>query len=89
LIVELPADAKLYIDNKLMQSTAARRVFATPRLEPGRKYYYVLRAEVVRDGKPLSDTKQVIFQAGDEVRESFAKLALPGPADKVTAKAEE
>ena len=89
LIIELPAEAKLFIDNKLMQSTSSRRVFATPTLEPGRKYYYELRAEVIRDGQPLSDTKRVIFQAGDEIRESFAKLGATAAKDKVVTKSEE
>jgi uncharacterized protein (TIGR03000 family) len=74
LIVELPADAKLYIDDHLMKTTSARRVFNTPSLEKGQTYYYELRAEVVRDGKPYQETKQVIVRAGEEVRASFTQM---------------
>jgi uncharacterized protein (TIGR03000 family) len=88
VVVELPADAKLFIDDKLMQTSSARRVFATPRLEPGRKYFYDLRAEVVRDGATLSNTKQVIFQAGQEVQASFTKLGTPEANKQITAQAE-
>jgi uncharacterized protein (TIGR03000 family) len=76
LIVELPADAKLYIDDQLMKTTAARRVFNTPTLDRGQSYYYVLRAEIVRDGKTYTDTKQVVIRAGNEAQASFNDLEL-------------
>ncbi|HXG11438.1 MAG TPA: TIGR03000 domain-containing protein [Gemmataceae bacterium] len=76
LIVELPADAKLYIDDQLMKTTSARRVFNTPPLEPGQGYYYILRAEIVRDGKTYTDTKQVVVRAGAEVQANFHDLEL-------------
>jgi|SRR5579871_3923056 len=74
LIVELPADAKLYVDDRLMQTNSERRVFSSPRLEDGQTYYYILRAEVVRDGQTLSDTKRVLVRAGDVVEASFRDL---------------
>jgi uncharacterized protein (TIGR03000 family) len=89
LIVELPAEARLFIDNKSMQATGNRRVFATPSLQPGTKYYYVLRVEIIRDGQVLSDTKQVIFQAGDEIRASFATLGPPASAEKIATESEQ
>jgi uncharacterized protein (TIGR03000 family) len=48
LIIEVPADAKLYVDDQLMKTTSNRRVFSTPPLEDGLDYYYILRAEVVK-----------------------------------------
>ncbi len=57
LVVELPADAKLFIDNQPMKTTSEKRSFNTPTLEKGQTYYYDLRAEVMRDGKPLTETK--------------------------------
>jgi uncharacterized protein (TIGR03000 family) len=74
LIVELPADAKLYVDDHLMQTTSERRAFSSPRLEEGQTYYYILRAEVVRDGRTLSDTKRVLVHAGEVVQASFRDL---------------
>ncbi len=74
LIVELPADAKLYVDDRLMQTTSERRVFNSPRLEQGQTYYYILRAEVVRDGQTLSDTKRVLVHAGEVIQASFRDL---------------
>ena len=53
-----------------------RRAFHTPELEKGQDYYYVLRAEVVRDGKPVSETRRVIVRAGETVQETFREPAV-------------
>src|SRR5260370_18224031 len=45
--------------------TGAEQVFATPDLEPGKKYSYVFRAESPRDGKALT-TKKVYVTAGED-----------------------
>jgi uncharacterized protein (TIGR03000 family) len=74
LIVEVPADASLYIDDRAMKTTSDVRAFSTPDLEPGQLYYYEVRAEVVRDGKPVAQTKRVIVSAGATVRASFSDL---------------
>jgi uncharacterized protein (TIGR03000 family) len=74
LIVELPADARLYIDDRAMKTSSDVRTFSTPDLEPGQLYYYEVRAELVRDGKPVTQTKRVIVRAGATVRASFGDL---------------
>jgi uncharacterized protein (TIGR03000 family) len=77
LIVELPADAKLYVDDRPVQATSARRTFHTPEIELGQAYYYDLRAEVVRDGKPVTETRRVIVRAGAVIRTDFSALDTP------------
>jgi uncharacterized protein (TIGR03000 family) len=74
LIVTLPADAKLYVDDRPTTAISERRVFNTPGLADGQEYYYILRAEVVRDGKMRSKTKRVLLHAGDAIETSFAEL---------------
>jgi uncharacterized protein (TIGR03000 family) len=69
--VELPADARLFIDDVACPLTSATRSFETPRLEPGQKYTYTLRAEVVRDGKTVSKLRKVEMQAGSKVNVKF------------------
>jgi uncharacterized protein (TIGR03000 family) len=83
--VTLPADASLYVDDQLMKTTSASRVFRTPTLDPGTTYYYVLRAEVVRDGQKQSTSKQIIVRAGDDVRASFGELEAVSTARAETA----
>ena len=51
LIVSLPADAKLTIDDSPTASTSAERTFVSPTLKPGQDYNYTLKAEMVRDAQ--------------------------------------
>jgi uncharacterized protein (TIGR03000 family) len=87
LIVELPEDARLYIDDHLTKTTSARRVFNTPTLDRGLSYYYMVRAEVVRDGKTYSETKRVIVRAGEEIRTAFPELESAALAARAEASA--
>ena len=74
IVVDLPADAKLSIDNEPTTSTGSSRVFVSPALNPGREYHYTLKAEVVKDGKPAMIEKVITVKAGQVTTET---LALP------------
>jgi len=74
LIVSLPADARLSIDGHATASTSGSRLFHSRSLENGFDYYYVLEAEVVRDGKTERVSQRVIVRAGQETR---VALELP------------
>jgi uncharacterized protein (TIGR03000 family) len=76
LVVELPADAKLYIDNQAVKLASGKRTFSTPNLDRGQAYYYMVRAEVVRDGKTYSETKRVIVRSGEIAQASFPEEQL-------------
>jgi uncharacterized protein (TIGR03000 family) len=71
LVVELPANAKLFIDDIPVKATAGVRTFHTPALEPGRPYYYMVRIERMRDGQPVSETRRIIVHAGQVARADF------------------
>jgi uncharacterized protein (TIGR03000 family) len=77
LLVRLPADAQLYIDDNLMKSASTQRTFVTPLLRPGQTYFYDLRAEVVRDGKTVRQTRRVLLRPGDAVEATFADMERP------------
>jgi uncharacterized protein (TIGR03000 family) len=64
LLVNLPAEAKLTIDDVVTTSTSTTRLFVTPELAPGKDYIYTLKAEVTRDGKSETVIKQVTVRAG-------------------------
>jgi uncharacterized protein (TIGR03000 family) len=70
LVVEMPRDAKLTIDDQPMTVNEGRRSFNTPALEKGQK----VKVEVMRNGKPVSDKRKVIIRAGDVVREDFRSM---------------
>jgi uncharacterized protein (TIGR03000 family) len=76
ITVKLPAEARLYVDGVLCPLTSATRSFTTPELAAGQKYYYTLKAEVVRAGETLAARKRVIVEAGKEVTVEFTELPL-------------
>lgn len=77
LVVTLPADAKLTIDESATKATAAVRTFVTPTLEAGKDFSYSLKAEVVRNGQTLTATQNVTVRAGQVSR---ITLEIPAPA---------
>jgi len=79
VIVTLPADATLSVNGQPTELTSDRRVFTTPELQPGKDYWYVLRAEVKRGGRIRVETQEVTVRAGRESRVAFSM------ADAVTA----
>jgi len=67
--IALPADARVWVDNVFCPV----RSFDTPALEPGRKYFYTVRAELNRDGRTVVETRRITVSAGQETTVSFAK----------------
>lgn len=68
IVVNLPADARLKVDDYLTSSTSGTRVFVSPALTPGQDFSYTLTAEIVRDGKTVVAKKLVNVRAGEETR---------------------
>jgi uncharacterized protein (TIGR03000 family) len=66
----------LYIDDLPMKNASGTRTFSTPTLEPGQAYYYMVRAEVMREGKPVSETRRVIVRAGQTIRADFKDMEV-------------
>ena len=74
VVVKLPDDARLMIDDTACPLTSARREFNTPDLNPGQAYYYTLKAEVVRDGRTKADSRRVVVEAGRTTQVEFKDL---------------
>jgi uncharacterized protein (TIGR03000 family) len=72
--VRLPENARLYV-NEVPAPQTARRGFDTPRLDPGKTYYYTLRAETSRDGNTRSESRRVELRAGQQVEVDFTELS--------------
>jgi uncharacterized protein (TIGR03000 family) len=81
LVVNLPADARLTVNDTPTKQTSSRRVFASPPLDPRQSYYYTLKAEVVRDGQTEVITRHVTVRAGQETQ-----VTLDIPAVAVSAR---
>jgi uncharacterized protein (TIGR03000 family) len=76
VVVDLPADAKMYVFDKALPGSSARRAFKTPALEAGYQYYYEIRVEVVRDGKTYSETKRLGVRVGETAQVEFTETDL-------------
>ena len=70
----VPAHAKLYVDGRLTTGGGTERVFPTPPLLSGEKFFYDVKAEIMVDGKPVIEEKRVVLEAGMDLTESFATL---------------
>jgi uncharacterized protein (TIGR03000 family) len=81
VVVTVPEDAQLYIDGQKSSMTSTERTFVTPKLQVGERYFYDLRAEVVRDGQVKSLNRRVILSAGDIARVDFTELSAPTVVD--------
>jgi len=68
--VILPAGAKLTV-NDVAVSAEGKQTFQTPKLEKGKSYFYTVKAEVTREGKPVTETRRVDVAAGKEVTVDF------------------
>lgn len=68
IIVRLPADARLLIDEAATRSTSSVRTFQTPPLEPGKEFSYTLRAERLRNGQPVAVRQEITVRAGEVTR---------------------
>jgi uncharacterized protein (TIGR03000 family) len=82
IVVNLPTEARLTVDDAATSSTSNRRVFVSPELAPGREYHYTLKAEWVRDGKPVIVTRKVAVTAGNETNISLAAETAEGVASR-------
>ncbi len=74
VIVKAPTDVRITVNGQDMSRSAAEESFSTPELQQGRTYQYVFKAEVVRDGKPVTVTKNVSVLAGQQSVADFTDL---------------
>jgi len=79
LAVEVPADAKIFVNGQETSSTGEIRQYISRNLQPGYNYTYEVKAEIIVDGKTVTDVKTVDLKAGEVAKVAF-NLA---PATKV------
>jgi uncharacterized protein (TIGR03000 family) len=75
LAVNVPEDAKVFVNGLATTSTGAERQYVSRDLQAGFNYSYEVKAEIVRDGKTIEQVKQVNLRAGQT-----AELAFDFPA---------
>ena len=77
IVVSLPADARLRVDDYITASKWCTRVFVSPTLDAGKEFFYTLTGEIQRAGKPVVATKRITVRAGEETR---VELEFPAAA---------
>ena len=82
LNINVPADAKLYLQDQLMTVEGAQRRFVTPLIQAGEQHLYTVKVEVVRDGKTLTKTAQTTVTLGQE---AVVTVAFEGQESGSTA----
>lgn len=71
LAVSVPEDAKIYVNDKLTKTPGTSRQFVSRNLQDGETYTYEVRAEVVREGQVVAQTKVIDLTAGIEKAIAF------------------
>ena len=75
LEVLVPGDAMVWFNDWKSKSTGPVRQFLSPSLTPGHKYSYTVRAQWEENGRPVTQTREVIVSAGGQVRVDFSAPA--------------
>jgi len=73
LSVKVPADAKVFVNDRPTTSTGSDREYISRDLQPGSGYSYKVRAEFVRNGKPVTEEKTVRMTAGQTSSLTFTE----------------
>jgi uncharacterized protein (TIGR03000 family) len=87
LTVSVPADAKVFVNGQSTRSTGELRQYASSGLQPAAVYPYRVRAEFVRDGKPISEEKTVQLTAGQTGSVTFSAAPNAQVSDMATSAA--
>jgi uncharacterized protein (TIGR03000 family) len=84
LTIYVPYDAKIEVNGLPTRSEGSRRQYVSYGLKPGFNYKYEVRAQVIRDGKPVEDVRTVTLTAGSREMVTFG--FNPGPAQEVASR---
>jgi uncharacterized protein (TIGR03000 family) len=80
--VNLPADARLWVDQVECPLISGVRAFNTPALQPGQTYYYTIKMQVDRNGSPVTDSQRILVSAGEQVTVNFNNLPALATAQR-------
>jgi uncharacterized protein (TIGR03000 family) len=83
LTVWVPYDAKVTVNGLETKSTGSRRQFVSYGLKAGLTYKYVVKAQIVRNGQVVEDTRTVSLTAGQISAVAFGFNTTP--AEQVAA----
>jgi uncharacterized protein (TIGR03000 family) len=68
LTIVVPKEARVFINGHETKSTGAIREYFSRGLKSGNTYRYVVRAEIIRDGGTVEQTREIYLTTGDSQR---------------------
>lgn len=71
ILVEVPADAEVWIEDQKTQQAGTKREFISPTLERNMVYEYRIRARWTEQGQQVEQTQRISVQAGERPTVSF------------------
>ncbi len=74
LVVRVPADARLWVDQVECPLPGTVRAFDTPNLNPEQSYRYTIRVAVERNGQTIEDSRRIDFVSGQRVDVDFSNV---------------
>ncbi|MCA9116112.1 MAG: TIGR03000 domain-containing protein [Planctomycetaceae bacterium] len=82
LVVKVPENARVYLQDQKMTLTGTTRRFYSPALDSSKSYVYTVRVEVDRDGRTITRETEATVTAGGNVEVSV-DFAGPDAAELV------
>lgn len=77
ITLNVPADAKVFVNDYQTKSTGPVRQFASRNLMPGFDYEYKIRVEIVRNGQILEANRIVVLRSGQTFNVALRHNELP------------
>jgi uncharacterized protein (TIGR03000 family) len=72
--IKAPSGTSITVDGLPLKLSGTTETFETPKLDKGRDYSYVFRAEAQRDGKTVVRERKVTVRAGETTQVDFTDL---------------
>lgn len=72
LVVTVPPEARVFVNGQETQTSGSQRRYYSRGLRPGGRYGYEVRAELIREGRTVTETRRVEVSSGGSTELSFA-----------------
>jgi uncharacterized protein (TIGR03000 family) len=77
LVVDVPANAQVWVSGERTSATGPVREFHSPPLTPGKDYVYTIRARWMTNSGPRDQTRKVRVRANEVIEVDFTTASAP------------
>jgi len=79
IVVEVPENARVFIDGNPTSAISAVRSFRTPALQADEDFFYTIRVVAEQNGRTVEETKKVYIRAGERAAVNFFGVKVERP----------